>query len=482
MNFKMVSSLLGRSLCVEAIFLLPAIGVSLYYHESEAAMALAITLAAALLAGGLMCIPRPKKESFYAREGFVTVAIAWLVISLIGALPFYISREIPDFIDCLFETISGFTTTGASILTDIEAMPRGLLYWRSFTHWLGGMGVLVFLLALLPSSKGSGQSVFLLRAESPGPEVDKLVPRMHNSAKILYGIYIGMTLLEMVFLRLGGMPLFDTVTVTFGTAGTGGFAIRSTSIADYSPYLQNVVTAFMILFSVNFNIYFLLLGRRFSQLLKNEELRAFFLLLGGSVLLIACNTRGLYPSFGDSLHHAAFQAASIMSTTGFATVDFNLWPEFSKYILLLLMVVGACAGSTGGGIKVSRLLLLGKSMHKGLRRMISPRLIRPVRMDGKPVSEDTLRGLNLYMTSYCAVLAVSLFFVTFDNFDLETSISAVFACLNNIGPGFGIAGPMGSYASFSFLSKLVLCADMLIGRLEILPILLLFVPSIWKRT
>ncbi len=324
MNFKMVANLLGRSLCVEAIFLLPAIAVSLYFGEAQSARALALSFAATALTGGLMIALRPKKKNFYAREGFVTVAIAWLVISLFGALPFYISREIPSFIDCLFETISGFTTTGASILTDVESLSRGLLYWRSFTHWLGGMGVLVFLLALLPSTKGSGQSVFLLRAESPGPDVDKLVPRMHNSAKILYGIYIGMTLLEMLFLRLGGMPLFDTVTITFGTAGTGGFAIRSSSIAEYSAYLQSVVTIFMVLFSINFNIYFLLLGRRFRQAVKNEELWAFLGLLGGSILLISLNTRGFYQSFFESLHHAAFQAASVMTTTGFATVDFNL--------------------------------------------------------------------------------------------------------------------------------------------------------------
>ncbi|MCI8622495.1 MAG: TrkH family potassium uptake protein [Provencibacterium sp.] len=482
MNFKMVANLLGRILCVEALFLLPAVAVSLYFGEADAARALAVSCVITAGAGGLMLIPRPKKKNFYAREGFIVVALAWIVISLFGALPFYISREIPRFIDCLFETISGFTTTGASILTDIEAMSKGLLYWRSFTHWLGGMGVLVFLLAIAPSSKGSGQNVFLLRAESPGPEVDKLVPRTHNSAQILYSIYIGMTFLEMVFLRLGGMPLFDTVTVTFGTAGTGGFAIRSSSVAEYSPYLQNVVTIFMILFSINFNLYFLILGRRFRQALKNEELWMYLGLLGGSILLIAQNTRSFYASFGESVHHAAFQAASIMTTTGFATVDFNLWPEFSKCILLLLMVAGACAGSTGGGIKVSRLLLLFKSMHAELRRMISPRLVRPIRMDGKPVGSDTLRGIYLYMSAYFTVTAVSLLFVSLDNFGLETTISSVFACLNNIGPGFGITGPMGNYAPFSSLTKLILCADMLIGRLEILPILLLFVPSVWKRT
>lgn len=481
MNIKMIANLIGRILCLEAAFLLSAALVSLYYGEPGALRAIGVSAFITAGTGALLMLPHPKKNSFYAREGFISVALSWIVISLFGALPFYISGEIPLFIDCVFETISGFTTTGASILPNVEILSKGLLYWRSFTHWIGGMGVLVFMLAIDPMSRGSGRSVYLLRAESPGPEVEKLVPKMHQSAMILYGIYIGMTILEALLLLAGGMPLFDTVTTAFGTAGTGGFGVRADSMASYSPYLQTIVTIFMGLFGVNFSIYYLLLNGRISQALRNNEARLYFGILITSSVLIALNTRPLYGSALEALHHSAFQVSSIMTTTGYATVDFNLWPEFSKCVLLLLMLVGACGGSTGGGAKVSRVLLLFRMMRCEFKRMSSPRSVNVVRMDGKPVTDATLRGIVQFLTAYISVAGVSFLLVSLDNFGMETTLSAVLACLNNIGPGLGLVGPMGNYDGFSAGTKMVLCMDMLLGRLEVLPLLMLFMPGVWRR-
>jgi trk system potassium uptake protein TrkH len=481
MNYKMIINLMGRILCALSVFLLPPAGVSACYGEPGALRAILITAALSAGSGLLMLLPKPAEKVYYAREGFIVVAVAWIVISLYGALPFYISGEIPNFVDCLFETISGFTTTGASILPKVEVLSHGLLYWRSFTHWLGGMGVLVFILAIDPMSRGSGQGLYLLRAESPGPDVVKLVPRTHQSAKILYAIYIGLTLLEIALLLLGGMPLFDTVTISFGTAGTGGFAIRSDSLASYSHYIQTVVTIFMMLFGVNFSVYFLLLGRRFHQALRSEELRLYLGIMSAAVVLITWNTLPLFQNIWEALHHSAFQVSSIMTTTGYSTVDFDRWPEFSKTILLILMIIGASAGSTGGGIKVSRLLLLFKSIWYRLRRMLSPHSVSVMRMDGKPVEKDTIAGIHLYLSTYFVVTALSILFVSLCDYGIETTLSAVLACLNNIGPGFGLVGPMSSYASFNDLTKLILSFDMLAGRLEILPILMLLIPSVWKK-
>lgn len=480
MNFKMLSSLLGRTLCAEAAFMLPAAAVSVYYGEPGALRSILLAAAITAVAGVLLALPHPSHKNYFAGEGFVSVALMWIVLSLFGALPFYIGGEIPSYIDCVFETISGFTTTGASILRDVESLSRGLLYWRSFTHWLGGMGVLVFLLAVGPLHRNSGHGVYLLRAESPGPTVDKLVPKLHQSAKILYCIYIGMTILETVILLLGGMPFFDAITVSFGTAGTGGFAIRADSIGGYSVFLQAVVTVFMALFGVNFSIYYLLLRGRLKAAFFNEELRFYVAIMVGAALVIAWNTRELYPSLLMSLHHSFFQVSSIMTTTGFATVDFNLWPEFSKVVLLLIMIIGACGGSTGGGIKVSRFLLLLKSMKAEFKRFFSPRSVHAVHMDGKPISDRTLRGVTLYMTAYFLLTAISILLVSFHNYGIETSVSAVLACINNIGPGLGMVGPMSCYEVFGPITKLILCADMLLGRLEILPLLMLFAPSVWK--
>lgn len=480
MNYKLLANLLGRILCAEAAFLLPAAAVSIYYDELGALRSILLSAAITAVAGVLLMLPRPTHNNYFAGEGFVSVAMAWIVLSLFGALPFYIGGEIPSYIDCVFETISGFTTTGASILNDVEALSNGLLYWRSFTHWLGGMGVLVFILAIDPLHRGSGQSVYLLRAESPGPTVDKLVPKLHQSAKILYGIYIGMTVLELIILLIGGMPFFDALTVSYGTAGTGGFAIRADSIGGYSTFLQATVTVFMTLFGVNFSIYYLLLQKRWKAILHSEELRLYIAIMLGTSLLIAWNTRSMFSNGLTAFHHSLFQVSSIMTTTGFATTDFNLWPEFSKVLLLLVMIVGACGGSTGGGIKVSRLLLLMKAMKEEFKRFFSPRSVHVAHMDGKPVGDRTIRGVNLFMTAYLLITAFSILLISRSNFGIETSFSAVLACINNIGPGLGAVGPMSSYAAFGTGAKVVLCADMLLGRLEILPLLMLFAPSVWK--
>lgn len=409
------------------------------------------------------------------------VGLGWLVLSAVGALPFWISGEIPHYVDALFEVISGFTTTGASILTSVEDMSRALLFWRSFTHWLGGMGILVFLLAVVPMGKG-GYSVHLLRAESPGPSVDKLVPKTRQSATILYSIYIALTVLCVLFLLAGGMPLFDSLCTAFGTAGTGGFGIKNSSMAAYSPYLQTVCTVFMALFGVNFTVYFLLLLGKIKQALLGEELRLYLGIMLGSMALITWNILPLYGgSVHAALHDAAFSVSSVMTTTGFATADFNLWPQLSRTILVILMVVGACAGSTGGGIKCSRVLLLLRSLRTRMRQMLHPRSVSLVRLEGRTVGEETVQGVYTYMTAYCAIAILSILLLSLDNLSLETNFTAVMACLNNIGPGLDLVGPTGNYAHFSDLSKLVLMLNMLLGRLEIFPLLIMLSPHTWRR-
>lgn len=478
MNIKLVLKLLGRvELVVAATMLLP-MAVALLYGESPAPFLWSI--------GIIVCLSIPlslfsTEPVFYQREGFATVGLIWIVTCLAGSLPFVFSGCFPSFVDCIFEASSGFTTTGATILPVVEVLPYGVQFWRCFTHWLGGMGVLVFLLAIVPMTRGSGASLHLLRAESPGPQVGKLVPKMHQTAKILYGIYVALTLFQIVLLLAGGMPLFDAVTTAFGTAGTGGFAVKNDSMAGYSFYLQTVVTVFMAVFGINFNIFYLLLIREFAKAFFNEELRVYLGIMLGSIALVTVNISHLYPSVREALHHAAFQVSSIMTTTGFATADFNLWPEFSRSLLVLLMVLGACAGSTGGGIKTARLIILFKSVRNEVWKMLHPRSVKLARMDGSILDEGTLYGVNAYMAVYCIIVAVSALLVSFDNFSFETNVTAVFACLNNIGPGLGLVGPMGNYSAFSDFSKLVLTANMLIGRLEIFPILALLMPTTWRR-
>lgn len=482
MNYRMIFNIIGKIVCVEAVFMLPALLISLFHGESGAALGFVVAMAASLAVGLPFALAKQRKKSLFAREGFITVGLTWIVVSAFGALPFLISGAIPNYIDCLFETVSGFTTTGATILGDVESLPMGLLYWRSFTHWLGGMGVLVFVLALSPvTAKDSGESMHLLRAESPGIRITKLVPRMRRSATILYAIYIGLTLLQMILLLLGDMPLFDSVTLTFGTAGTGGFGIRNDSIASYSPYCQWVITAFMLIFGVNFNVYYLLLIREFRKALKNEELRLFAGIVIVSVAVIAVNTAGYFESFGETFRASAFQVASIISTTGYCTTDFDLWPELSKVILVMLMFVGACAGSTGGGAKVVRVLVMFKSAKSSIYKALHPNAVKLVHMDGEVLDEDTVGSVNAYMMIYFLIIAGGVLLVSADGQSFETTFTAVVSCVNNIGPGLDAVGPTVNFGIFSYFSKIVLTVSMLIGRLEIYPILMLLVPSVWRK-
>ena len=481
MNRRMILYLIGHILRIEALFMLPALGISLYLREHNAVLGLGISIALTLAAGLLALLAKPRDKSFHAKEGFIIVGLAWIVVSLFGALPFFLSGEIPDFMGSLFEAVSGFTTTGASVLANVEAMPKGLVYWRSFTHWLGGMGVLVFLLAIVPLSRGTGNAIFLLRAESTGPQVDKLVPRMRRTAEILYAIYVGMTLLQIVLMLAGGVPLFDSITLTFGTAGTGGFAIKNTSMADYSAYAQVVVTVFMALFGVSFNIYYLLLIRSFRTAFKNEELYTYFGIMALFTLFITLDIRPLFAHGGEALRHAAFQVSSIMTTTGFSTADFNLWPQFSRMLLVVLMVLGACAGSTGGGIKIARVLILLKAARNAVSQAVKPNTVRLTRLNGNALDQDTIHGTHVFMTLYAVIAVTSMLALSFNGFSVDTNATAVLACLNNIGPGLDDVGPMGNYGAFSPLGKLILIFNMLIGRLEIIPMFTLFAPSVWKR-
>lgn len=478
MNIKIVGRMTGRILLLVGLLMLIPLIVAVLYRE-DCAVYLAVTAALTAGVGLALAFLKPGEKTLYAREGFAIVAFSWIGISLFGALPFFLSGEIPNYLDAVFETVSGFTTTGSSILNNVEAMSKGLLFWRSFTHWIGGMGVLVLIMAI--SSPGDN-SMHIARAEIPGPTVEKFVPRMRNTAKLLYGIYLAMTLLEIVLLLLGGMNLFDSLTHAFGTAGTGGFSVRNASIAAYeSPYLQWVITIFMMLFGVNFGVYYLLLLRNWRKALKSSELRWYIGIILAAVALITVNIRPLFENFHDTLRAAAFQVSSVITTTGYATADFALWPEFSKAILLFLMVCGACAGSTGGGIKVSRLILLGKAVRREVARMLHPRAVRALKFDGKVVEEGRVHSVIVFFTLYMGLCCLSFLVLSLDRFDLETNLSAVLACLNNIGPGLNLVGPMGNYSEFSALSKIVLCFDMLLGRLEIYPILLMLVPTAWKR-
>ncbi len=479
MNYAIVFRLLGYILlCEGALLLLPAI-TSLIYGEW---MVLGVFLAVAVfcaVVGFLLKGIKPSSKVFYMREGFACTALSWVVISIVGAVPFVLTGCIPNPVDALFETVSGFTTTGASILPAVEDLPNGILLWRSFTHWIGGMGVLVFLLSLLPLTGGS--HVNLMKAESPGPQVDKLVPKVQSTAKILYGIYMFLTILEFVFLLAGGMSVFESILTAFGTAGTGGFGFRNDSFASFSPYIQWVVTIFMILFGVNFNAYFLLLMRRFRRAAASEEVRGYFIMIFVAIAIITANIHSMYNGIGEALRHAAFQVGSIVTTTGFSSCDFDLWPTLSKEVLVILMFVGACAGSTGGGIKVSRFLILGKTLGKELKQALHPQVVAPVRMDGKLVNHETIRTTNVYMAAYIFIFVASLFLISLDGFDMVTNFTSVAATLNNIGPGLNQVGPMMNFGSFSNFAKLVLIFDMLAGRLEIFPMLVLFMPDTWRK-
>ncbi len=480
MNRRMVFQMIGRIILTEAaLLLLPSI-CAFIYRES-CFWALLITILIALTCGALLTLlSKPRHKTIFAREGFAIVALAWIVLSAIGALPFVISGAIPSFTDAFFETVSGFTTTGASILTNVEAMPNGLLFWRSFTHWIGGMGILVLVMAILPTD--SGRSIHIMRAEMPGPIVGKLVPRIKTTAKILYLIYIVMTAVQVVLLLFGGMPLFESLIHSFGTAGTGGFSSKADSIAGYNPYIQWVITIFMLIFGVNFNLYYLILTKKFRSALKSEELWAYILIVIASVALITFNLAPNADTIWDTVRAAAFQVASIISTTGYATTDFNLWPTLSKGILLILMFIGACAGSTAGGLKISRIVLIFKSIRSNIKHMLHSRSVASVRFEGKTVDNTTIGNVMSYLGIYCICFIAILFILCFEPFDLETNISAAAACFNNVGPGLSQVGPSSNYSAYSDFSTWVLSGAMLLGRLEIFPMLLLFSPNTWIKT
>ena len=479
MNHRIVLSTTGTVLYIEAAMMLIPLLIAMGFKEHKQALAF---LAAILIATGVGFLLRrvapPQRQDIFSKEGFVIVAMAWLALSLVGALPFTISGAIPHYIDALFETVSGFTTTGATLLQDVEALSYSMQFWRCFTHWIGGMGVLVFLLSLLPLTGGS--HVNLMKAESPGPQVDKLVPKVQSTAKILYGIYFALTVLEFVFLLFGGMPVFESLLTAFGTAGTGGFGFKNDSFTSFSPYIQWVVTIFMILFGVNFNAYFLLLMRKFGRVIS-EEVRGYFLVILAAVGIITVNIYSLYNSVGEAVRQAAFQVGSIITTTGFSSCDFDLWPTLSKEVLVVLMFIGACAGSTGGGIKVSRLLILGKTLGKELKQALHPQVVAPARMDGKLLNHETIRTTNVYMAAYFFIFVASFLLISLDGFDMVTNFTAIAATLNNIGPGLAQVGPMMNFGSFTNPAKLVMIFDMLAGRLEIFPMLVLFLPDTWRK-
>lgn len=478
MNYSIIFNIVGWVIKFEAIFmLLPGI-VSIIYREDTCGVFFGCAFVFFVL-GKIITLKKPKNNQFYAREGFVAVAMSWIVLSVIGAIPFLISGEIPNAVDALFEIVSGFTTTGASILTDVEAMSKSMLFWRSFSHWIGGMGVLVFILAILPMA--GGQNIYLIKAESTGPEVGKFVPKLQKTAGYLYIIYIALSMLQLVLLLIGKMPLFDALCDVFGTAGTGGFGIKADSMAGYSTYIQMVTAIFMLLFGVNFNFYFLIISKRIRSALGMEEVKWYFIIFILAVIGITVSIWNATGVLGINIRDSIFQVSSIMTSTGFATTDFDKWPQFSRYIMCIIMFTGACTGSTGGGIKVARFIIYFKQIGKQLGFLIHPRSVKILRMNGKKIEHNTIRVVNTYLLVYIAIFALSMLILTIDDFDLTTTFTAVSATFNNIGPGLGMVGPAGNFSQFSVLSKIVMIFDMLAGRLEIFPLLVLITPSTWRR-
>lgn len=480
MNYKIVGRIISKILALEALFMVPSAVICAVDGNMKTCVAFLISIAVTLASAGLMyAVGMNAKRAFYAKEGFVTVGLSWIFLSLAGCLPLVISGEIPNFVDAFFEIVSGFTTTGASIVPNVEELSRGVLYWRSFSNWLGGMGVLVFLLAIDPMGSSS---LHLLRAESPGPSVGKIVPKMRQTAKILYLLYVALTVADIICLLIGKLSFFEAVCTAFSTAGTGGFGIKADGMASFTPYIQNVCTVFMMLFGINFTCFYLLLLGNFKSVFKNEELRFYLGTFVAAVALISINVHSMYDTVGETIRHSAFQVASLITSTGFATTDFNLWPPFSKAILFVLMFVGACAGSTGGGIKCSRVLLYIKTFFRSIRQTLHPQKIQLIRLNGEPTDEKIIKSTLGYLCAYVILILASFFLVSVDGFSFETNMSSVVSCFNNMGPGFDSAGPMSNYGGFSAFSKLVLIWDMLAGRLEIFPILVLFSPSTWRRS
>lgn len=479
MNIPVVIYIAARVLEVEGVFMMLPFAVGMIYKESSAYAYLIVGVIEFMI-GFLISRKKPGNSNFYAKEGFVAVSLCWIIMGVIGALPFVLSGDIPEFYNAFFETVSGFTTTGASILTNVEGLTHASLMWRCFTHWLGGMGVLVFVLSILPL--GGAKNIYLMRAESPGPSVGKLVPKVRSTAANLYRIYFFMTILEVIFLLAGGMDVFSSFALSFATAGTGGFGLLNDSCAGYSSYVQIVITVFMILFGVNFSVYYLLLTRKFRQALSCEEIRWYFGIIFISIALITINVLHLFDyHVADALKNVAFTVGSIITTTGFATSDFNEWPAFSQTILVGLMFIGACAGSTGGGLKVSRIVIYLKTVGKAIEQYIHPRSIKIVKFEGKQVEHEVIRGVNTFLITYIILYVLSMLVISLDNFSFTTNFTAVAAAINNIGPGLDMVGPTGNFSQFSVLSKMILVFDMLAGRLEIFPILLLFVKSTYKK-
>lgn len=478
MNYKVVTYILGWVLNIEAAFMFIPFLVSLIYGESDKGMAFLWVILGAVAVGTLLVIRKPKDTNFYLKEGFVTVALSWILLSVVGAMPFVINGDIPHFVDAFFETVSGFTTTGASILSNPEGLARCSMFWRCFTHWIGGMGVLVFLLAIVPMAGGTHMN--LMKAESPGPSVGKIVPKVKNNAIFLYSIYIVMTIIMVIFLLMGDMSLYDSICTAFGTAGTGGFGLYNDSFMSQSPYIQWVVTVFMILFGVNFGVYFLMATGRWKEALKHEEARTYFGIIFVAAAIMFIDLRDVIEGAGNALRHIFFQIASVMTTTGFGTMDFDLWPSTSKTVLVLLMFIGACAGSTGGGIKVARIVILFKTFIKEIISFLHPRSVKKVKIEGKVVEHETLRATNVYFATFMFLFVGSILLISLEGYDMETNFTAVTATINNIGPGLSLVGPTCNFGFFTDFSKIVLSFDMLAGRLELFPLLLLFCPSVWK--
>ena len=479
MNTSIIRYILGHVLKIESLLMLLPCLISLIYGESQG-IAYLISAIICGTTGVLLTIKKPDNTTFYLKEGCVATALSWITLSIFGAFPFMLTGEIPSFVDALFETVSGFTTTGASILTDVEALSYTSLFWRSFTHWVGGMGVLVFLLAVIPLSGSS--SFNLMKAESPGPSVGKLVPTVKYTARFLYGIYIVITIVEFLLLIIGKMPVFDALTTSFGTVGTGGFGIKNDSLAGYSPYIQWVVTIFMLLSGINFNLYYFILIKQFKKAFKIEEVKYYLLIIATVICIIIVNTFSTIDNLSTTIRDASFQVVSVMTSTGFATSDFNQWNETSRFILVLIMFIGACAGSTGGGIKVSRFVVAVKTIGKEINSFIHPRSIKKINIDKKPVEHEVVRSVNVFFITYMLVFSFSLFILTFEGKDLITNFTAVTATINNIGPGLELVGPTGNFSCFNPLSKIILIFDMLAGRLELFPLLLTLHPGLWKNT
>ncbi len=478
MNYSIIRYILSRVFEFAGLFMLLPFLVGCIYEEPQR-WAFLIVGASCFLIGFIGKHFKAKSKIFYAREGFVVVSLSWILLSMIGAIPFVLTGEIPSYVDAVFETVSGFTTTGGTILSDVEILSRCSQFWRLFTHWIGGMGVLVFILAVLPLS--GSYNMHLMRAESPGPIVGKLVPKVKNTARILYYIYIAITIVGIIALMIAGLPLYDASTLTFSAVGTGGYGLLNSSVATYSRAVQSIILALMFACGINFSMYYLILMKKPKEVFKSDEVRAYVLIILGATLLIGLNIRGAFANIGEAFFQAAFHVVTIITTTGYTILDFNMWPAFSKTILFLLMLIGACAGSTGGGMKVSRLVTLFKSIKQEILSVVHPRSVKKIHLDGRGVSDNIVHSIKVYLVIYMAVYFISVLLISVDNFSFETNMSAVMATMNNIGPGFDMVGPVGNYGEFSIFSKCVLMFDMLAGRLELLPMLVLFSPKNWKK-